>query len=109
MQKKWARDQEVERRREEAMAQRMVRQYEEKRRHNRPEARHARRVRDDLIALKERAEKIVPMPFKVTNGIRCARNLVRWLLVLSLTAVLGFHTTVYTKGCVRYMCIIAIH
>ena len=77
MEKKWARDQQVKRRREEAMAQRIVRQNEENRRHNRPEVRQALRVRDDLIALKERAEKIVPMPFKVTNGIRCARNLVR--------------------------------
>jgi hypothetical protein len=95
MEKKWARDQEVERRRDEAMANRMVRQYEENRRHNRPEARQARRVRDDLIALKERAEKIVPMPFKVTNGIRCARNLVRWQgEKKSFTTVRGMHGTV---------------
>ena len=69
-----AKDSEIRAKKADARAAREAREKEEQRRFNRPEAVQARQVRHDLIALQERAERIVPTPFKIANGIRHARN-----------------------------------
>ena len=76
MAEKAAKDKEVRVRKEEALCARKAREAEEQRRFNRPEAVQARRVRENLIALQGRTERMVPTPFKVANEIRRARNLV---------------------------------
>ena len=76
MAEKAAKEEAIRVRKEEAFCTRKAREVEEQRRFNRAEARQARQVREDLIALQGRAERMVPTPFKVANEIRHARNLV---------------------------------